>query len=34
MALINYGTQFLVKKGYTPVQPPFFMKKEIMAETC
>jgi seryl-tRNA synthetase len=33
-ALIAYGTQFLAKKGYTPVQPPYFMKKEVMAETA
>lgn len=33
-ALINYGLSFLTKKGYTAVQPPFFMKREIMAETC
>ena len=33
-ALINYGIQFLMKKGYDPVQPPYFMKKEIMEETC
>jgi len=34
MALINYGTQFLMKRKYTPLQTPFFMKKSIMAETC
>ncbi len=26
LALINYGVSFLAKKGYTPIQPPFFMK--------
>jgi seryl-tRNA synthetase len=26
-ALINYGLQTLINKGYTPCQPPFFMKK-------
>lgn len=31
-ALIHYGMQFLMKKQYTPVQPPNFMKKDIMAE--
>lgn len=31
MALQNYGVQFLVNKGYTPMYTPFFMKKEIMA---
>ncbi len=34
MALVNYGLQFLMKKKYTPMQTPFFMKKSIMAETC
>lgn len=34
LALINYGIQFLTKAGYTVIQPPYFMKKEIMAETC
>eukprot|EP00462_Mataza_sp_D1_P023999 CAMPEP_0175142442 /NCGR_PEP_ID=MMETSP0087-20121206/12807_1 /TAXON_ID=136419 /ORGANISM="Unknown Unknown, Strain D1" /LENGTH=689 /DNA_ID=CAMNT_0016426257 /DNA_START=56 /DNA_END=2125 /DNA_ORIENTATION=- len=33
-ALINYGIGFLYSKNYTPLQPPFFMKKEIMAETA
>ena len=33
-ALINYGLAFLSARGYTPLQPPFFMKKEIMAETA
>lgn len=33
-ALINYGIHFLSKRGYDLVQPPFFMRKEIMAETC
>lgn len=30
-ALINYGLAFLSSKGYTPLQPPFFMSKEAMA---
>lgn len=34
LALVNYGIQFLAKKGYTPVQTPYFMKKSIMSETC
>lgn len=34
MGLINYGLQFLMKRGYQPLQTPFFMKKEIMAQTC
>lgn len=33
-ALIQYGLSFLMKKQYTALQPPFFMKKEIMAETA
>ncbi|EGR33298.1 seryl-tRNA synthetase, putative [Ichthyophthirius multifiliis] len=33
-ALLNFGQQFLMKKAYTPIQTPFFMKKSIMAETC
>lgn len=34
MALIQYGLNFLIQKGYTPVQPPYFMKKEVMQETA
>lgn len=34
MALINYGLTFLAKRQYTALQPPFFMKKSIMAETA
>jgi len=33
-ALINYGIAFLSTRGYTPVQPPFFMKKDLMAKTA
>ncbi len=33
-ALIQYGMRFLHTKGYTPVQPPYFMKREIMGETA
>jgi seryl-tRNA synthetase len=33
-ALIQYGMRFLHQKGYAPVQPPYFMKREIMAETA
>lgn len=32
MALVNYGLQFLAKKGYCPLQTPFFMEKSIMAQ--
>ncbi|KAF8819813.1 putative seryl-tRna synthetase, cytoplasmic [Cardiosporidium cionae] len=34
MALLQYGLNFLVRKGYIPVQPPYFMRKEIMQETA
>lgn len=34
MALVQYGMQFLFKREYTPIQTPFFMKREIMAETA
>jgi len=33
-ALINYGLAFLMKHNYTPLQPPFMMRKEVMAETA
>jgi len=33
-ALINFGLSFLIQRGYTPLQPPFFMKKELMAKTA
>ena len=33
-ALVNYGLRFLSKKDYDLVQPPYFMKQEIMHETC
>lgn len=33
-AMINYGLAFMQGKGYTPVQPPFFMKKDLMAKTA
>jgi seryl-tRNA synthetase len=33
-ALINYGLKTLVDKGYTPVQPPYFVKKSVMEATC
>lgn len=31
-AIINFGLAFLVKRGFTPLQVPFFMRKEVMAE--
>lgn len=30
-AFIMYGTAFLRKRGYQVLQPPFFMKKDVMA---
>jgi seryl-tRNA synthetase len=33
-ALINFGLAFLMRKSYTPIQPPFFMRKEVMSETA
>src|SRR3954471_12357253 len=33
-ALIQYGISFLKKRQYTRLQPPYFMRKEIMAETA
>lgn len=27
LALVNYGLHFLSKRGYTAMQPPFFMRK-------
>lgn len=33
-ALINYGLSKLYTGGYTHVQPPYFMKKSIMEQTC
>ncbi|KAI4375372.1 hypothetical protein MLD38_013251 [Melastoma candidum] len=31
-ALINFGLDFLEKRGYTALQPPFFMRKDIMGK--
>ncbi|XP_030467042.1 serine--tRNA ligase [Syzygium oleosum] len=31
-ALICFGLDFLEKRGYTPLQTPFFMKQDIMAK--
>ncbi|MDI9644189.1 MAG: serine--tRNA ligase, partial [Candidatus Verstraetearchaeota archaeon] len=30
-ALIRYGLDFLVGRGFTPFQPPYMMKKEVLA---
>lgn len=34
LALVNYGLEFLWKKGYKPNQPPQFMLREMMAKTA
>lgn len=34
LALIQYGLDFLKKKGYTKIQTPFFMRREVMAKTA
>lgn len=33
-ALINYGLSFLASKGYTPMQAPVMMNKDVMAKTA
>ena len=33
-ALISYGLDFLRKKGYKKIMPPFFMNKDQMAKTA
>lgn len=33
-ALINYGLDFLAKRGYTPLQAPVMMNKDVMAKTA
>lgn len=33
-ALVQYGLDFLRKRGYKKIQPPFFMNKEQMAKTA
>ncbi|KAG8990170.1 Cytosolic seryl-tRNA synthetase, partial [Tulasnella sp. 427] len=33
-ALINYGLDFLRKREYKRIQPPFFMRKDAMAKTA
>lgn len=34
IALINFGLDFLQKKGYIPIQTPYFMEKESMAKVA
>ena len=33
-ALIQYGTAFLEERGFTPIQTPYFMRREYMAKTA
>lgn len=33
-AMINYGLDFLAKRGYIPLQAPVMMNKEVMAQTA
>lgn len=34
MAIIQYGLKFLRRRGYTPLQTPYFMRREVMALTA
>lgn len=34
LALINFGIDYLSKRGYCPIQTPYFMLKDIMAEVA
>ena len=33
-ALVQYGLQFLRTRGYKALQTPFFMNKDVMADTA
>lgn len=33
-ALINFGQSYLMGRKYTLIQPPFYMKKSVMALTA
>lgn len=33
-AVIQYSTNYLMDKGYTTLQPPYFMKRDLMHQTC
>jgi seryl-tRNA synthetase len=33
-ALISYGLDFLRKRGYRKIQPPFMMNKDVMGKTA
>ena len=32
--MISYGLDFLRKRGYKKIQPPFMMNKDFMAKTA
>jgi seryl-tRNA synthetase len=34
IALVNFATQFLIKRKYTPLSPPNFMRKEVMQQVA
>ncbi|KAF5223965.1 seryl-tRNA synthetase [Trypanosoma cruzi] len=34
LALLSYGMNFLVSRGYTPLYPPFFLNKDAMSEVA
>lgn len=34
LALLTYGMNFLISKGYTPFYPPFFLNKDAMSEVA
>jgi len=34
LAIAQFAVQFLVKRGFTPISPPVFMRKEIMQEVA
>ena len=33
-AVINYSINYLAERGYTVLQPPYFMKRDLMHQTC
>ncbi len=33
-AIINYGLNYMTERGYTLLQPPYFMKSDLMHQTC
>ena len=34
MALANYGVRFLLERGYTAIQPPYFMLQSVMGKVA